>query len=201
MDAQSEKTYLTQIARLFPRQGEWTEETFFMLPESNQIVELVNGEVIIMTPAPDDAHQSAVGELFFALKQYCKTHKTGIARIAPYDVRLKPGTIRQPDVLFIREENRKKIGDQYFDGGPDWVAEVISPGSRTADTVEKLKEYAQAGVPEYWLLDPRARTVMVYVLDGEAYRLVKTYEAGEAVESVMLEGFGVQVYDIFSGGA
>ena len=50
MDAQSEKTYLTQIARLFPRQGEWTEETFFMLPESNQIVELVNGEVIIMPP-------------------------------------------------------------------------------------------------------------------------------------------------------
>ena len=164
---EAQETYVTEIAKLFPRQGEWTERDFFALPESNLPLELAGGK-IVMAPAPDDLHQHISGELFFALKAYVDAHQLGVVRHAPYDVRLFPGTIRQPDLVFIRAEHMDRITGRYFDGPPDWVAEIISPGSRELDEEVKLAEYARAGVPEYWLVDPENRTIRIHTLEGEA---------------------------------
>ncbi len=69
---------------------------------------------------------------------------------------------------------------------PDWVAEIISPGARKTDEVDKLAEYAQAGIPEYWIIDLKKKTVRVYLLPegGKEYTLAATYTSGQAARSV-----------------
>jgi Uma2 family endonuclease len=192
---EAQEGYVTEIARLFPRQGEWTERDFFALPESNRRIELSNG-VLTMAPSPTGEHALILMELASRLKNHAAAAGLGEVLVAPLDVRLFPGTIRQPDILFVKEENRERIG-RYFDGPPDWVAEIISPGSRELDEEVKLAEYAQAGVPEYWLVDPENRTIRVYTLQGEAYTLTGTASPGQVARSTTVEGFEVAVGDVF----
>jgi Uma2 family endonuclease len=193
---EAQEGYVTEIAKLFPRQGEWTERDFFALPESNLPLELARGK-IVMAPAPDDQHQHISGELFFALKAHVDAHQLGVVRHAPYDVRLFLGTICQPDLVFICSEHMDRIVGKYFDGPPDWVAEIILPGSRELDEEVKLIEYARAGVPEYWLVDPENRTIRVYTLQGEAYTLASTASSGQVARSTTIEGFEVPVGGVF----
>jgi Uma2 family endonuclease len=190
MDTQLE--YVEWLHKLFPPQGQWREGDYFALPESTQIIELSEGR-LIMHPTPSFAHQEAVNELGFALRRYVKTEGLGRAITSPFDVRLWEDKIRQPDVLFIRSENLSQIKTTYLDGPPDWVAEVISPGSRTVDEVDKLADYAKAGVPEYWLVDLEAQTIRVNVLAGDSYRLAATYEAGQTAHAETVEGFTIPV--------
>jgi Uma2 family endonuclease len=197
MEAELDTTYLMALARLFPPQGKWTEQDYFALPQTNEHIELANGRITV-SPGPDNAHQFAVEELYSALRAYAQPAELGRARFAPFDVRLFPDTIRQPDVFFIRKEHMDRVTRRFLDGPPDWVAEVISTGSRTVDEEEKLHEYAQAGVPEYWLVDPEDRSVRVYVLpEGkESYNLAATYTAEQTARSETLPGFEVPVASI-----
>lgn len=188
--------YVLEVATFYPRQGEWTERDYFSLPETNRRVELANGDLLV-SPSPTVQHALIVMELVSQLKGYAGQHQLGMVMTAPLDVRLFSDTIRQPDVLFIRHENRDRVGS-YIDGPPDWVAEVISPGSREIDEQVKLVEYAQAGVPEYWLVDPEHTTIRVYTLKDKAYELVSTNGAGEIAQSVTIKGFQVSVDDVFS---
>jgi Uma2 family endonuclease len=198
MEAELDTTYLQALARLFPPQGKWTEQDYFALPQTNQHIELANGRLAV-SPGPDHAHQFAVEELYSALRAYAHPLDLGRARFAPFDVRLFTDTIRQPDVFFIRKEHRERVTRRFLDGPPDWVAEVISPGSRIVDEEEKLDEYAQAGVPEYWLVDPEDQTIRVYVLpEGkDAYTLAATSTAEQTARSETLPGFEVPVANIF----
>ncbi|MFQ6058694.1 MAG: Uma2 family endonuclease [Anaerolineae bacterium] len=84
-------------------------------------------------------------------------HNLGEVHVAPLPVRLWPGKIREPDVLFVAREHSDRIGEQVF-GVPNLAMEVTSPATWRGDRVEKLVEYAQAGVQEYWIVDPDART-------------------------------------------
>lgn len=197
MEADQE-VYVTEIARFFPPQGKWTVEDFFALPETNSIVELSHGRLTVR-PSPDDVHQTAVEELFYALKTFVDAHKLGRARVAPFDVQLSSEVIRQPDVFFIQKDHLSRIQGHVLRGAPDWVAEVISPGTRKADEVEKLGEYAVAGIPEYWLLDSKGVTIRVYVLpEGSSeYVLHATHKAGEIARSITLIGFEIAVDKIF----
>jgi Uma2 family endonuclease len=113
-------------------------------------------------------------------------------------VRLFPGTIRQPDLLFVTNEHREWLDDQFATGRPDWVAEIISPGDREIDEVTKVVEYARAGIPEYWLLDPENSTIRIHTLDGGAYALSVTASAGQGARATTITGFEVAVDDVFS---
>jgi Uma2 family endonuclease len=197
---QAQQTYVSSVSELFPPQGYWTEADYFALPETKRIVELWDGELIIM-PAPDTTHQDIVTILAALLYTFITPTKIGKVFVSPIAVRLGEGRIREPDVIFVKQENRARIIPRYVDGPPDWVAEVISPGSRATDSKDKLRQYAEAGIPEYWLIDPEAGTVDVYVLsDGEAaYTLHSSCSAGETIRSVALEGFEVAVDDLLGG--
>ena len=188
--------YATWIAELFPPQGRWREEDYFALPESTRIIELSEGR-LIMHPTPTFEHQEIVNELAAALRRYVKEKGLGKAATAPFDVRLWKDRIRQPDVFFIRTENLNRIKGAYLDGPPDWVAEVISPGSREIDEVDKLADYARAGVPEYWLIDPEQRTIRIYALRGEKYDLLATCRSGDRARSEAVAGFEIPVDLIF----
>lgn len=192
MEARHEEVYVTEIAKLFPPQGKWTEYDYFLLPDTNQIIELSDG-VLIMPPPPSYSHQNTVGELFFVLKQHVDANDLGTAAVAPLAVRLWEGKIREPDVLFFRKEHADRIGEHHCEP-PDWVAEVISPGTKQVDEVEKLVEYARAGIPEYWLVDPDEQTIRVYALgEGDRYTLAAICAAGQVARSETLEGFEVAV--------
>jgi Uma2 family endonuclease len=184
--------YALAIASLFPNQGEWTEEDYFALPETPRIVELSNGELIV-NPPPTPAHQQATGNLYSALRTFVASRDLGSVLFAPVAVRLTEGRIREPDVLFVRRENLHRIGETGIDGPPDWVAEVISPGTRRTDEEDKLAEYAQARIAEYWLVDLENRTIRVFALAGSDYHPAGAYEAGQVARSETLEGFAVKV--------
>jgi Uma2 family endonuclease len=191
----TQDVYVEWIAKLFPPQGKWSESDFFALPDSNQIIELSDGE-IIMSPAPTFSHQNAVGILFGSLHRFVLENQLGIVIVAPFGVRLWEDKIREPDVLFVQEKNRNRIQKDHFDGAPDWVAEVISPGSRKTDEVDKLAEYAEAGIPEYWIVDLEKRTIRVFHLEGTSYQLVTTYSSGQVAEAVTIDGFTVPVDEV-----
>jgi Uma2 family endonuclease len=190
----------TGVARLFPRQGEWTEEAYFSLPETNHIVELSEGRLVI-PDLPKFSHQYALGELFALLRDFVRTHKLGTVSLAPLKVRLWEGKIREPDVVFLKRGHEDRKGEDYW-GVPDLVAEVISPrtehssGTEKTDRQDKFQEYAQAGVAEYWLVDPAARTIEVYVLREGSYQLLGRWGVGEVARSEILPNFEVPVADV-----
>ena len=195
MDMQN--TYVTEVATLFPRQGEWTEKDYFCLPETNRKVELADGELIV-APAPNNQHQAISIALSLALGNHVKQHGLGAVRYAPHDVRLYPGTIRQPDIFFVRAENRYRFTGQVFEGGPDWIAEILSPGDREVDEVTKLAEYTRAGVAEHWIVDPEDATVRIYELTGAEYTLAARVGAGQIARSVTIPGFAIPVDEVFA---
>ena len=183
-----------EVARLFPSQGQWTEAAYFALPDTNHYIELSEGE-LIMPPHPTRSHQKAVEELFVLLRTFVQDNELGEVHVAPLPVRLGPGKIREPDVLFVAREHSDRIGEQFF-GVPDLVMEVISSGTRRTDRAEKLVEYAQAGVQEYWIVDPEARTVEVFRLREGAYELLGKWGAGETACSELLAGFEMMVDEV-----
>jgi Uma2 family endonuclease len=103
----------------------------------------------------------------------------------------------QPDIVFLRAGNTPGTEDQGFQGIPDLVIEVLSPGTRRRDRTLKRDAYRDAGVPEYWLVDPDARTVEVHVLESGKYVEHFRGGAGEAVSSSVLPGFTVNVAGLF----
>jgi len=191
-----EERELAPVAELYPPQGEWTERDYFSLPDTNRLVELSEGR-IIMPPHPTYSHQTALQNLFLKLHAFVEEHKLGIVRFAPLPVRLWPGKIREPDIFFFAKEHLDRIEEKVC-GVPDLVVEVISPGTEEVDRGEKYLEYARAGVREYWLVDPEERTVEIYTLKGSAFVLLGKHRSGEAAFSKLLSGFEVKVEEIFS---
>lgn len=189
--AARESRRATRVAELFPPQGEWTEEDYFALPDRNRHLELSDGE-LIMPPHPTNRHQVAVLEFAVRLRQFVLENGLGYVRVAPLPVRLWPGKIREPDIFFIVREHADRIGEQVF-GVPDLIVEVTSPSTARLDRLEKFYEYARAGVGEYWIVDPDARTVEVYGLEGGAYVLRGKWGPGEMASSGLLAGFGFEV--------
>ena len=194
---EAQKEFVTEIATLFPRQGEWTEAHYFALPETNRKVELANGE-LILAPSPSSQHQSVSMALSVALGSHVSRNKLGAVLAAPFDVQLLPGTIRQPDLLFVTNDHLAWLDDKFASGQPDWVAEIVSPGDREVDERVKLKEYAQAGIAEYWLVDPEDSTIHVYVLEGSAYELSAQVGKGQVARSATIAGFEVALDEVFA---
>lgn len=185
-----------EVARLFPPQGQWTEDDYFALPDTNRFVELSEGRLIV-PPHPTDSHQFTAGELYIILHEFVNKHALGTVRIAALPVRLWPGKIREPDILYVSHKHADRIGEQYY-GPPDLAVEITSPSTRLTDRRDKFIEYAQAGMQEYWLIDPEDETVEVFVLQEGAYKLLGKWGPGEVAKSALLAGFEVAVDKIFA---
>jgi len=171
----------------------WTEQEYLLFAnDQNALIELSDGKVVIHeTPTPQ--HQFIVLNLASRLRDY----PPGKTFIAPMPIQLWPGKMREPDVMLFRIEHLDRVQDQ-FAGAPDLVIEVLSLATRAVDLGEKMDEYAQAGIPEYWVVELDARNVSVYALTGEGYRLVGRYRTGEQVQSALLADLKIQVDEIFN---
>lgn len=156
-----------------PRRQKMSYAAYLETASESEIMEWKNGEVISYMP-PLYRHQDIVRFLAALLDGFVQVFKLGIVCFAPLEVKLWPdGPAREPDILFVSQANRVHLTEKRFEGGPDLVIEVISPGSVAIDRVDKFREYEQAGVREYWLVDPRPHQEQAefYILgeDGAYY--------------------------------
>lgn len=143
-------------------------------PEGSH-AELINGTAYIREPpAPARRHQEVAGELYLQIR-LALNGKSDRVYFGPFDVRLPQqgeadeliDTVVQPDVLIVRDA--RKLDPSGMRGAPDWVAEVLSPSTASYDKTVKIPVYERAGVTEAWLVDPMARTLEIYHLQGGAY--------------------------------
>ena len=111
-------------------------------------------------------HQLLVSFLGALIQFWVEDRQSGLALIAPFQMKLslRPSG-REPDVLFIARERLELLKHNYLDGGADLAIEIINPDSRTRDRKHKYQEYEQAGVREYWIIDPLRERVEFYELD------------------------------------
>ncbi len=181
------------IARLFPAQGRWTAVDYLAL-DTNRLVELVDGHVEVLE-MPTPLHQAVLLRLYDLLRAFVLPRGLGAILLAPMPMKLPDGHFREPDLLFMFADHADRRKPQYWEGA-DLVMEVLS-ADRQHDLVTKRAEYAQAGIPEYWIVDPSECRITVLVLEGDGYSERGTAEAGGTVASRLLPGFTVAVDGVF----
>jgi Uma2 family endonuclease len=184
----------------WPAQGEWTYDDYARLPDDGRRYEVIRGNLYV-TPAPFYDHQYVVSQTARRLANFAEETSLGVTLVAPFDVLLPDGIASpvQPDVLFFLAGNEPRSGDKNFQGVPDLVVEVESPSTSKRDQTIKLDAYREAGVPEYWRVEPRSRAVTVLALSEDRTRYVERgrFGAGETVRSAVLPGLAIPVDGLF----
>ncbi|MEX0613734.1 MAG: Uma2 family endonuclease [Pirellulales bacterium] len=195
----SEADYAWEVATLFPAQGHWSEEAYLDLTDgTNRRIEFVEGRLEFL-PMPTELHQALVGFLYHALLSFVTKANLGIVPYAPLRVRIPSGKYREPDVMFLRKENFHLRSNRIWKGA-DLVMEIVSgdPKDRKRDYEDKLRDYAETKVAEYWIVDFEHGTVTVHRLDGDRYTVHGEFSSGQQATSVALPGFAVDVAALFA---
>ena len=176
-----------------------TYQEYLDIPEIKARYDIVDGEMI-MAPAPVFKHQIISGNIYAPVRNFVTGRGLGVVAYSPVDVVIQtsPLRTRQPDLLYISNENRHIIGDRIH-GGPDLAVEILSPGNSRGDIESKLADYASIGVKESWLVSPQAYTVETLVLENGEWKRKALYGLGDTVNSTVLPGLELPVSDIFAG--
>jgi Uma2 family endonuclease len=185
------------VALLFPAQGQWSEEEYLAL-DGNRIVEFSDGRLEV-PPMPTTSHQLLVVWVCGLLQQFIARGELGTVLVAPLRVRLWRGKFREPDLVFMLKEHSERIGEEYWDGA-DLVMEVVSQDAegRRRDLETKRREYARAGIPEYWIIDPQEKQITVLRLAGKRYAVHGEFHEGTVATCHLLQGFTVDVKEALS---
>ena len=153
-----------------------TLEQYEALPEDKR-AEVFDGVIYDMA-SPSQIHQTISMELSTLINTYIK-RKKGSCRVfhAPFDVKLsdKPLTIVQPDIMVICDKD--KLDQKRCNGAPDFIIEIVSPSNAADDYIKKLYYYKNAGVREYWIVDPRRKTVTVNYFEGNLLSIQYPFDA------------------------
>lgn len=182
-----------------PRQGAWTEEEYLAL-DSNRLIEFTDG-ILEFLPMPKLSHARISRFLSDLLRRHVEARQLGEVFWAPVSVRLRSGKLREPDVFFLRSGHPRTAD---VPDGADLMMEIVSPDaqSRKRDFEEKRIEYAESGIPEYWIVDPETETITVLTLPEGAteYEVSGEYKPGQTAASVLLPEFTVDVSACFAAG-
>lgn len=176
------------------REQRVTYEIYAELPDDGQRYEVLDGALEVMS-GPSLVHQMLGGKLHL-IAQRCSSEY--FILLAPLDIILSPRNVTQPDVIFVRRDRTDIMTMRGIEGAPDLVVEILSPGSRHRDKVRKLAIYGKHGVPEYWILDPVARTLERYEQDGGRLTLTELFEGDERVVSDKLPCLSFAVSELFA---
>ena len=169
-----------------------TYDEWVLLPESNTKLELWNGEVIV-SPAPELVHQILQSEIALQLGLAAKELKrSGVLVLnPPTEVFFEDGTVVEPDILILSGRAGGRRSRRGVQGPPDLIVEFLSPGSRRHDLIHKSSLYAKFGVPEYWIVDPRNKTLIVgHLTDGMYDRTLVT---GGSIPCLALDGAMIDI--------
>jgi Uma2 family endonuclease len=176
-----------------------TYDTFRMLPETKQRYEVLDGELIYMTPSPTPEHQRIALNLSLQLAPFVREHRLGEFFFAPLDVIIArdPLRTRQPDLLFVSNQRRGIIGPQQIEGGPDLIVEILSPSNTRVDVESKLQDYWAIEVQECWLISPEARTVEILQRGSSRFERLGLYGVDDLMTSRVLPDLHLSVEDIY----
>ena len=173
-----------------------TYEDYCQTPDDDRY-ELLDGEVV-MVPAPSLGHQRFGTRLGALLHMFVQERGVGEVFHAPCDVVLSDTDVVQPDLLFVANARAHILfsGDNV-QGAPDLVVEILSPSTAKRDQTFKRALYARYGVPEYWLVDPDARTITILLLDAGVFDVAARYGPGQTLTSPTLPGFTANLDQLF----
>jgi len=164
----------------------------------NPRMELINGYLYMMSPAPKPSHQEVIVKILRQIDTYLEGKKCKVYG-APIDVCFAKHSIVQPDVTIICDP-KKTENNFRCEGAPDMIAEVLSPSTKSKDETEKLALYERFGVREYWIVDPIKYTVKVFLLrDGEYMLPPVKYSMQDRVKVDVLDDCYVDLNIVFSG--
>ena len=167
--------------------------------------ELINGEPLLMSPAPNRFHQTVSRKIEFQIESYLRGKSCEVF-YAPFDVRLaEPGThtediidVVQPDLLVICDPS--KLDKRGCLGAPDWIIEIVSPSTASKDHIMKRELYERFGVIEYWIVQPMDRLVMVYQLTPDArYGKPAVYSESDVIPVGILPELQIDLKEVFAG--
>ena len=180
-----------------PKQGEWTYSHYMAMPDDGQRYEIIDG-VLYMAPSPNEYHQVASNMIATYLTIHVKFAGLGQVLAAPFDVKLSFKTVVQPDVLvFLYKNGQVEELSTVVKRIPDVAVEIVSPGTMKHDRQRKFQAYELAGIREYWIVEPKQRSVEVYALDGGAYCKTGVFSGEQTVISQVVADFPVAVQKFF----
>lgn len=180
----------------YPCQGDWTEAEYLSL-DTGRLIEFNDG-VLEFLPMPKTSHARISRFISDLLRRYVDSRNIGEVLWAPCPIRVAPRKLREPDILYLSPQRIPQ--DDTPPIGADLVVEIMGPGmqSRRRDLETKRDECAEAGIPEYWIVDPDNETMTVLTLLGKRYELHHEFPAGTTARSVLLPGFEVDVSATFA---
>jgi len=175
----------------------YTWDDFIALDDEDRR-ELIDGELVEIE-VPTFVHEEIVAGLVYFLRAWVEVGHGGRVVGSGYKVRVSDRRGVMPDVQFYRAGNDAPVAQQQglVSGRADLVVEIISPSSGRYDRVKKLRWYAQLGVPEYWLVDPVARTLERLVLRGETYEIATSLEDADTFRPESFDGLEIPLVKIW----
>ena len=194
-----EPEYVWELATLYPGQGAWSEGEYLNLTDhTNRRIEFTDGRLEFL-PMPTEVHEAIIQFLLFALFDFVEKRKLGKVYSNGIRLRIRPSKVRLPDIIFLHKEHFHARHNRVWDGA-DLVMEVVSedPKDRERDYQQKLVDYAEARVAEYWIIDPERQRVLVHRLDGDRYAIHGEFVRGQQATSFLLAGFDIDVTALFA---
>jgi Uma2 family endonuclease len=194
-----EPDYVWELATLYPEQGGWSEEEYLRLTDhSSRRIEFTDGRLEFV-PMPTEVHEALVQFLLLALLKCVEQKNIGKVYSNGIRLRIRPRKVRLPDIIFLHKDHFHARHNRVWDGA-DLVMEVISddPKDHARDYVEKLGDYAEANVGEYWIIDPERKVVIVHRLANEHYVVHGEFKEGDQVSSTTLSGLNIDVRELFA---
>jgi len=172
-----------------------TVEQFYALVEDGQKADLIDG--VIYMASPDTLTQNELtGFLWNLMRLCCELKDMGRVFGSRFAFVLSPHSAPEPDVAFVRKERLHLVQEHGMEGGPDIAVEIVSRDSRHRDLVKKRRLYQEAGVSEYWLIDPLKKQALFLCLQAGQYEPVP-FEEGRIFRSAALPGFFLDVDWLF----
>ena len=174
----------------------------YLLWQFSERVELIRGYILKMSPAPNRNHQLISGNINGLFYNKFKKHSCNVYA-APFDVRLpitskkKDNTVVQPDLCVICEPT--KLDDAGCNGAPDLMIEILSPNNSKHDLDTKFKLYEEAGVLEYWIVEPVEKMLLIYTLIDGKYIGLPPQTEGENIQSPLFPDLEISITDVFEG--
>lgn len=180
---------------LLPLQGLWTEAQYLKITDqTNQLIEFTDGYLEGLS-MPTRSHQRILARLYELFVAFLRL-RGGEVLFAPLRLQVRPGKQREPDLLLVLDKHDPRNQDRFWLGA-DLVVEIVSEDNPERDTVEKVADYAEAQIPEYWIVNPLDETITVLTLDSDAYTTHRVFGRDEQAISVLLQGFAVAVNTVF----
>ena len=168
---------------ILPCQEEWGEEEYLVLTDHrNRLVEYTDGFLEVLPP-PTVQHQMVLKFLLLAFVKFFEA-RGGSVLFAPLRLRIRPRKFREPDLLLLLSAIDPRRHNRFWDGA-DLALEVVSEDKPERDLVDKRGDYAEANVPEYWIVNPQSETISVLRLSDKAYEEAGIYRRGGLATSVL----------------